>query len=270
MSGPRRLGRQQLQRLSAALSDRDWAVLHSVASLHFARATQLQRLHFAEHASPLSAARISRRVLERLTQDRLLRRLERRIGGVRAGSASYVYTLGPTGQRLLDTANRSRKEPSLNFLDHTLAIAELVVQIYEAVRSGQCELLSLQVEPTCWRQTSHLGSREVLKPDLFLSLGVGTYEYRWFVEVDMGTGSCPAILRKCACYQRYYDSGTEQEASGVFPRIIWLVKSERRQRQLVEAIEGDRTLMPALFAVALQDEAVAVLAPVSALTSIDI
>ncbi len=49
----------------------------------------------------VSAARIARRVLARLTELGVLARLERRIGGLRAGSSGYVYYLGPAGQRLV-------------------------------------------------------------------------------------------------------------------------------------------------------------------------
>jgi hypothetical protein len=65
-------------------------------------------------------------VLARLTRDRLLSRPQRRVGGVRAGSASYVYALGPIGRRLLEADGRWRRftDPSPPFLDQMLAVAD--------------------------------------------------------------------------------------------------------------------------------------------------
>ena len=94
------------------------------------------RAHY--HASQLAGARICRRVLARLTDERLLARLQRRVGGVRAGSASFVYALGPIGRRLLDERHRYT-EPSQLFLDHTLAVADAHIAIVQADRDGRLE-----------------------------------------------------------------------------------------------------------------------------------
>src|ERR1700682_4418500 len=77
------------------------------------------------------AARTARRVLERRVDDRLLVRLDRRVGVVRAGSASFVYGLGPVGQRVLGFGGPRRRfrEPTSTFVVHTLAITELVVEL---------------------------------------------------------------------------------------------------------------------------------------------
>ena len=81
-------------RLDEQLSPRDLAVIAGVASLRYLTARQLERWHY-RGPTPLARARAARRGLERLTELRYLARLERRIGGVRAGSAGSVYTLAP-------------------------------------------------------------------------------------------------------------------------------------------------------------------------------
>ena len=68
----------------------------------------------------------------------------------------------------------------------------------------------------------------MLRPDLFVSLGVGDFEHRWFCEVDRGTEHLPAILRKCRQYEAYYATGAEQRDHGVFPRACWIVPDQRR------------------------------------------
>lgn len=262
MSTPRK-GRRQLARLAGELSGRDRAILASVAHLRLMSTRHIERLHFAaEEASTLSAARRGRRTLERLVRDRLLLRLERRIGGLRAGSASFIYTIAPAGQRLIDGEGPRRRfrEPSALFVEHTLAVAELFVRLHEAAGVGALRLLGLiEAEPRCWRTLTSMGGRSILKPDLFVALVVGEYEYRWFVEVDLGTEHRPALIRKCLAYEAYYRSGVEQSLQGVFPRVLWVAPDEVRAQRIAGAIEQSPQLTQALFVVTTQAEAVELL-----------
>jgi len=245
------------------LSGRSISVVAQVADLRFMTATQIQSIHFslAEHRSAASAARAARRCLELLTEERLLIRLQRRVGGARAGSASFIYVLGPVGHRLL-ALQRPRpryREPSTTFVDHTLAITQLVVDITVAARSGRCDLLICQPEPHCWRQFSWMSAPTTLRPDLYLSLGVGDFEHRWFCEIDNGTEHLPAIQKKCRQYEAYYQSGREQGAHGFFPTVCWLVRNESRAETLRSTIANDHRLTKGLFRVALQSNAASAL-----------
>jgi hypothetical protein len=227
-------------------------------------ARQIQALHFPlmEHDSQSAATRARQRVLARLIRERLLSHLARRIGGVRAGSGGLVLALGPVGQRVLATDGPRRRshEPGLRFVDHTLAISQLVVDVTVASRQGRLELLACQAEPQSWRQFAGFGGRRVLRPDAFLALGVGEYELRWFVEVDRSTESLPTVRRKCHLYAEYYQSGTEQaEGGGVFPRVCWVVPDEGRAERLRQAIARDLSLPERLFTVTTSERTVAVL-----------
>jgi hypothetical protein len=246
------------------LSDRDLSIIRQVAELRLMSARQIQAIHFpdTEHDNEQAATRARQRVLERLTRERLLIRLDRRIGGVRAGSAGLVLALGPVGQRVLATSGPRRRsyEPTLRFVDHTLAIAQLVVDLTVASRRGLLEVLDIQAEPSCWREFSGLSGRCLLRPDAFVALGSGEYELRWFIEVDRATESLPVIVRKCHLYADYYQSGKEQTAhGGVFPRVCWVVPDELRAEHLRAAITRDRTLPERLFVVTTDTQAVAVL-----------
>ena len=92
-----RLSRRGVEMLANRLSARDRAIIGQVAKLRLMSARQIESLHFtdADHESHLAAARACRRVLERMVQHRLLTRLDRRVGGLRAGSASYRLLPGP-------------------------------------------------------------------------------------------------------------------------------------------------------------------------------
>src|SRR5919198_5119791 len=133
------LGRRGLAQLRERMSERDLDVLRSVAEHRFLTTRQIEALHFADHSSELAGARVCRRVLARLTEERLLARLQRRVGGVRAGSASFVYALGPVGGRLIDRQRRRVIEPSTTFLAHTLVVAQTHVELVQAARQGRLE-----------------------------------------------------------------------------------------------------------------------------------
>ena len=256
-----RTGARRLQELAGEFSGRDLSVLRQVADFRLMSARQISAVHFSivEHASAASAARACRRSLERLSRDRALIRLERRIGGIRAGSSSFIYAIGPVGERLLNLPGpRYRhREPSAAFVAHTLAVADLVVAITAAVRRGDLEILHLEAEPMCWRRVGLSGGgTTMLRPDLFVGIGVGALEYRWFCEVDLGTEHLPTLLRKCHAYETYYRSGAEQAAHGVFPTVVWIMDNQQRARRLSDAIADQRTLTRELFTVITPDRAV--------------
>jgi hypothetical protein len=196
MSAPMRVGRIALARYRRFFSEREIAVLKSVERYRYLTARQIEALHFFHHASPLTAARTCRRTLERLTKATALNRLERRVGGVRAGSASFIYTLSPLGHRLLHDEESPRKrhrEPSARFLNHMLAIAQCAIDLTIAARTGTIKNLGIEAEPDCWRVFARgLAGSEILKPDLHVAFTLGEYEHRWFVEIDLASESGPA------------------------------------------------------------------------------
>jgi len=129
-----------------------------------------------------------------------------------------------------------------------------------AARRGVLDLLDCQAEPTSWREFPGLGGRRWLRPDMFLALGVGAYELRWFIEVDRASESLPVIRRKCRLYADYYQSGIEQAGrGGVFPRVCWIVPDGERAERLREAIAQDRHLPERLFVVTTNEQAMTTL-----------
>lgn len=250
-----RTGAQQLAVIRSALSDRDCAVLASLTAHPFLTTNHIQRLHFADHASDSTGGRVCRRVLARLAEFRAIQHLERRIGGVRAGSASFVWRLGPVGERLLQLTAADngrprlrRKEPSLHYLDHSLAVAETHLRLLEAGRAHSFHLLRVQTEPTCWRSFVSLGGGlAVLKPDLYAVTATSEYEDSWFIEVDRGTESLPTLLRKCRVYEEYRRSGVEQRTHDVFPLVLWLLPNQPRLDTLSTALHQAPDLDAALY-----------------------
>lgn len=264
----RNLSAEQIRRLAQRLSARDWQVVRFVSTLHFTSGAQLARLCFADSDDPAANARAARRALLKLVRLGLLARLPRPIGGVRAGSAGYVYRLGLAGQRLAvmeswQPARRWRRSltPGTLFLRHTLLVAELHTRLLEAERTRRFELLALEAEPTCHRDHhGPNGQGQTLKPDSYVRLGLGEYEDSFFIEVDRGTEGSRALDAQLARYLAYYESGVEQTTRGVFPKTLWLADRPERAPVIAECIDSLPPAEQELFATAPFDEAVEVMA----------
>jgi hypothetical protein len=252
-----RIGPRELTRLSRDLSERDQQILDAVNEHRFLTARQVERLVFTDHASEVTATRICRRVLQRLTEQRLLVRLARRVGGARAGSASYVYAVGPAGDRMLNDGHRRRwvREPTPVFLAHNLAVAETRIELTAAHRAGTIDLVSVDVEPACWRRyTGPGGSRETAKPDLYAVTSTSDFEHLWFLEIDLDTESLVAIARKCRVWDAYYRSGREQHRSGGFPLIVWVAPNPKRAARIERAIQATTRIEKSIFQVTTSEK----------------
>lgn len=263
-----RITERYVANLAHQLTPREFAVIESLDRVRLATSKQLERLHFTGESKPANA-RQARQTLMRLTERRVVVLLERRVGGVRAGSRGSVYALDVAGQRLASACGpaggvRIRRPwtQGIAFLRHQAAVSELYVRLVEAARLGQLELLDFDTEPLCWRTFTGLGGgRTILKPDGFVRLGLSEFEDAYFVEVDRATHSVPSVARKLAMYRRYWQTGREQQRrAGVFPKVLMLVPSEARRTSLEKAAAVQPAESRALFQVACLDDALDVFA----------
>jgi len=256
----RRISRRQLDTIASQLTDYDQAVLHFVSEVRLSTGHQVARRLWNARVPSDARARAARRALQRLEGWRVIERLPRRVGGVRAGSSSIVYGVGPTGRRLLaegGTGPRRLGTPGDRHISHTLAITDLVVRLHEVSLAGNLDLITLQTEPGCWRPyVGVMGARLVLKPDLFVRIGVGAFEDRWFVEVDMATESSATVHTKAGRYLEHFRGGSEQQSHGVYPRVLWTVPDRRRAEQIGEALDSLPQAAGRLFAVWPYDEVI--------------
>jgi hypothetical protein len=250
--------RSDLDTLKERLTERDYQLLGDVDKYRLLTTKQIQRLHFDHaHPPPMAAARACNRTLARLRDTGVLKALQRRIGGVRAGSAGFVWYIGAAGERVLQllapkaaSGRRNYREPSRHFVEHTLAISELAVQTIEATRHGDVEVLELQTEPASWQQSlSALGTVQTLKPELRLVTESGDYEHHWFIEADLATEHLPVILRQCRAYEAFRATGRYQAAHGLFPVVVWVTPTEGRAAAIRAAVGATAGLDRALFRV---------------------
>jgi hypothetical protein len=235
-----RLTFAKLLELGAGLSERERNATQTVARFHLMTHAQLAVVMGTDDS--VSGARVARRTFARLADLGVLARLQRRIGGIRAGSAGYVYYLGPAGQRLIAywkghglTRGRFRPEPGGRYVRHRLAVSDVYIQTLQAARDGVLDLLAFDTEPDCWRMFGDgFGGTRILKPDAFARIGLGAYEDRYFIEVDLGSESRNVVAQKVRAYLDYFNSGAEQATHGVFPRVLLLTSTEQRRLALVE------------------------------------
>jgi hypothetical protein len=257
-----RFSARQLASVRDRLSARDREVLETVGRFRAMSGAQLQRLFWPE-GSPQTRARLARHGLARLSELGVLTPLTRRVGGVRAGSRGSCFAVGLAGQRLLaagDSTRRARHPytPGERYLAHTLAVAQIYVELVEAERGGASDLLAFDPEPGCWRPYLGLfAARLVLKPDAALKLGVGEYEFSWLLELDMATEALTTIERKARRHLDYHRTGEAQRTEGISPRVAWIVPEEQRLDALQLVLERLPAEAGRLFAVATSADAVA-------------
>jgi Replication-relaxation len=230
-------------------------VITTLAQVRVASARQLYGLHFQD-----VTRRRARACLASLTARRLIARLPRVVGGARAGSSGYVFSLDVAGQRLMSPDHARPQRPwsvGRAFLDHQLSVTELYARLVQVDRAGQLRLANFTTEPACWRRFyGPAGARLVLKPDAAVRLVLGRYEDHWWIEADQGTESSTALARKCDLYRRYWQAGVEQSRIGTYPKVLWLVPDERRHAVLIDVIGRQPAEAWPLFAVALHANAV--------------
>lgn len=259
-------------RIDEHLSERDTRILEDIEKYRLLTTRQIQRLHlpaapYGDHVSVSAATRGTTRILRRLEDLDAIRHLDRRIGGVKHGSALTIWQLGAVGERYLRTrsgiTNRRRyREPGLTFVSHTLAVRDVIALVSERALAANYDVLGIEVEPDCWRTFTAPGGEPItLKPDLFIVTADADTETHSFVEVDQGTEHLPALLRKCRIYQRYYQTGSEQARGGLFPAVVWIIPDSLRAQKLQTAITTDTHLETDLFWIITPEQTLATLAP---------
>ena len=242
-SSPRRAGRRpyvtraRVATVGDQLNGHQRAILADVGRLGTVTGSQLRRLHYS--GSP-ATDRLARKHIGQLVHWQVLTRLGRVGRDGRPGTAGYAYGAGIVGQRLLDPGRARyfpRWKPRPNYLRHGVAVSELYVNLRTVEKEGQLELVVYDTEPFCWRRYfGPGGARSVLKPDALAVVGVGAYEYRFFVEMDCNSEHGPQIAAKAKAYVRYWQTGREQAETGIFPYVLWAAPDRDRVTFLIDAL----------------------------------
>ena len=247
--------------ITNSLSERDWQILLTVRSFRFLTTRHVARQHFGAKGLACPIPRQANHALGRLRDLGLLTNLERRIGGVRAGSSGHIWQITNAANRLLaerhhEVAQRVRpSEPGSTFLEHTLAIAETVISLQEESVVGGVDLTRFELEPECWRTyLARGGVHRTLKPDLGAVTRTPQFEDVWFFEVDRDTETPGRVVHKCLQYQEYRDTGAEQRTLGIFPAVVWVVPNRKRRESLRDRLSRETAIDQSLFLVVQPEE----------------
>ncbi|MGW4130198.1 replication-relaxation family protein [Amycolatopsis japonica] len=231
--------------LAERLSERDKEIIRQLARVRLLTGWQLERLIFAHNAES-QQSHIRRRVMKRLVELELVATLERRVGGVRAGSAGLIYCLGRLGQRMADLLNgstfrartRSPRTPSEMFLRHTLAISESFVSLVELSRRTMGKVHTFATEPDCWWPDGNGG---MLRPDALAIVEDDRYEAAHWLEIDQGTEDLGRIRNKIATYEAFAATGMEG-VRGVLPHVVFATATEERAELIADEIANQGAL----------------------------
>lgn len=235
-----RLTTARLRQLAAELSPRYTAPLAHLAAARVLTGAQLDRLLADLDTSADTTSRVRRRIMTRLAALGVVGTLERRIGGVRAGSAGHVHVLTPAGHRLValldgqPTPRRARhsRAPGPMFVNHALDIAEVYIQLTETSRTGTFGVAAFLTEPATWWPT---GNGAHLRPDAYTLLRATTHADCWWLEIDRDTES-PARLRdKIGTYRDFLTTGGTGP-HGVSPRVLFTAPTQQRADTIRAAI----------------------------------
>lgn len=226
--------------LAHELTARHTTVLPHLARVRLLTGAHLDRLLARPGTTSQATARERRRIMTRLRDLGLVTTLKRRIGGVRAGSAGHIYTLTPTGHRVLATLHnqpypahtKKPATPGALFLAHTLTISDIYVRLIEASRHPTVTMSRFITEPHCWQPTGH---GDYLKPDAYCTLSTTTHQDCWWLEIDQATEPLPRIRTKSRTYLDYLTHGGIGP-DDVPPRILFTTPDTPRTNAITQLI----------------------------------
>ncbi|CAI7977255.1 conserved hypothetical protein [Frankia sp. Hr75.2] len=263
MTGAQRVSAAQVERLTGLLGPRDWRILEDLRRVRVLTGSQLDRLHFADIA-PTARGRVRRRTMSQLVQRRAVTSLERRVGGVRAGSDGLIFCLDTAGTRVLERRQTATGQPAEGgrarrprtprplFLAHALAGSDLYVSLRETERQTPgLTIEAFDAEPACWWPA---GADNWLKPDAYVALATEQFIDHTWVEVDRATESLPTLHRKLLTYVSFVNRGG-LGPGGVVPGVLVTVPDDARAELIRSAARRLPEPGPELVTVVLHDEA---------------
>ncbi|MEA9985666.1 replication-relaxation family protein [Subtercola sp. RTI3] len=190
------------------------------------------------------------RALKRLVESRHLVRIEKKMaGGSSGGSGQYVYQLGSEGWKLARREGRYYPQSAVNY--HTLAIADVHVQLKKLERTGEIKIIGFMNE---FDSAVIIGGAK-LTPDYQVEIGIPAkrQSLSLWIEIDLGTERPKQIKDKLMRYWHAYQNATEHDLA-TFPVVLFLAPDEERVKELRWVISRGDEETRALFMVGLMSD----------------
>ncbi len=238
------------------------SILKLLKECRYATTKQLAELFFTDSSIARTATRRANLATKSLFEADLITHLKRRIGGRRAGSGSYVWSITKSGLKYLRLSDpqiqlryRNRYEPTAHHLEHTLGITQVYVELKKLERLRKVELDTFSFEPASHRSFAKFTQNLTLKPDAYAKLVVtNEEEFIFFLELDKNTESLNRIVNQCKKYIQYFNTGIEQREVGIFPQVVWVVPDRKRQVAIENRIQEELNNYWTLFEVITLEE----------------
>lgn len=234
------------------LSGRDRNLMQAVSDLRLVTGRQLDTLCFLT-LEGRSRAVVRGRVVGRLVAWRVLKLIDRRVGGTTAGSSSAIYGLDSVGEALTTAkATKLAANPGERFRAHTLAISQLCADLVLLTHDDPTiRLHEFRAEPESWWPD---GLGGLLKPDAYIQLRTPTISLGSWAEIDRSTESIPTLGRKLRSYLDFVERG-QSGPHGVMPQVVITVIDDRRLQAVTELVSKLPPPANELFLVKRDDQA---------------
>lgn len=244
------------------ITSKDLDILNLLRRCRYATTKQLVSLFFNDSQHQRTAFRRCNLATKKLKELGFIDHLERRIGGIRSGSGSYIWTIRFKGLKYLKQLDptillkyRNRYEPTFHQVEHQLAITQVFVSLKALETKNILSVEKFSFEPQCWRNyTTLVYSNKTLKPDAFTKVVLQEFEDSYFIEVDNSTEHLGRIIAKCKQYITYFNTGIEQRETEIFPFVLWIVPSDKRKETIQHRIKEDLENYWELFLVVTLDD----------------
>lgn len=228
------------------LSERDINIVQAVYEYRVLKQEHIQLLFFGQRNRSGAQRR-----LERLYDHGFL---ARHLLPVTTGRSPTLYILDRKGAELLRlergydelTWYHSSKDLKAEFLEHTIALNDLMVAVTVGCREAGFQLETWHTENRIKADfdrvvvTTSTGRREdvPIVPDGFFVVIANQRRYPCFVELDRGTMTLGRFKLKVSGYMAYQRTGGYERRYGLSSlRVLTVTTSERRLVNLKEATE---------------------------------
>jgi len=209
---------------------REMKALVLLASFRYLTRFQLEEFLFDARPERLGPHEVmTRRVLKRLQDERLVTAHPRVVGGVAGGSGRTVYSPNAAGLKIvrsfcpgLPARESGSRRPFL--LQHSLATAEVALAFQRSARELGHQLVEWECD---WSTAEQFGAGAVV-PDARLVYTTAEYELAAFVEIDLGTERTRYFGEKLRRYIELWRGGRWRARLVSWPLVLAVAPDERR------------------------------------------
>ena len=217
-------------RVGRTAGTREMKALVLLASFRYLTRFQLEELLFDARPKRRGPREVmTRGVVRRLQEERLITEHRRVVGGAAGGSGSTVYSPSAAGLKVvrsfcpgLPARESGSRRPFL--LQHSLATGEVALAFQRSARDLGHQLVEWECD---WSAAERLGAGAIV-PDARVVYATPEYEIEAFVEVDIGTERTRFFAEKLRRYIELFRSGTWRAHLASWPLVLTVVPDERR------------------------------------------